>query len=83
VLGKGLLAAVVFADPRTGEPDKETPTVISELAMRKGLLVVHTGRESIKLGPPLTIPEAALREGIEVFRESVEEAFASRSGRAP
>ena len=42
--------------------------------MEKGLLLVHTGRESIKIGPPLTIPDEALDEGLEVFEEAVEEA---------
>ena len=45
--------------------------------MQKGLLVVHTGRESIKIGPPLTIPDDALLEGLDVLAESVEEAVAS------
>ncbi len=38
--------------------------------MQKGLLVVHTGRESIKIGPPLVISDDALREGIEVLTEA-------------
>jgi 4-aminobutyrate aminotransferase / (S)-3-amino-2-methylpropionate transaminase / 5-aminovalerate transaminase len=37
--------------------------------MQKGLLLVHTARESIKIGPPLTIPEGALIEGIRVLDE--------------
>jgi 4-aminobutyrate aminotransferase-like enzyme len=41
--------------------------------MQKGLLVVHTGRESIKIGPPLTISRDALKEGVEVLRESIAE----------
>jgi 4-aminobutyrate aminotransferase and related aminotransferases len=41
--------------------------------MQKGLLVVHTGRESIKLGPPLTISDEALLEGLEVLEESIVE----------
>ena len=41
--------------------------------MQKGLLVVHTGRESIKLGPPLTISDSALQEGLDVLAESMEE----------
>jgi len=44
--------------------------------MRKGLLLVHTGRESIKIGPPLCIPDDALAEGIDVLGESLEEAIA-------
>ena len=40
---------------------------ISELAFQRGLLVVHTGRESIKLAPPLSITEEALLDGIGVI----------------
>jgi 4-aminobutyrate aminotransferase-like enzyme len=39
--------------------------------MQKGLLVVHTGRESIKLGPPLTITDEALLEAMSVFEEAI------------
>ena len=42
--------------------------------MQKGLLVVHTGRESIKIGPPLIITNEALLEGIEVLDEAIYEA---------
>ena len=41
--------------------------------MHKGLLVVHTGRESIKLGPPLSIYNNALVEGLDVLEESIEQ----------
>ena len=44
---------------------------ISEKCMQKGLLVVHTGRESIKLGPPLTITDEALLEAMGVFEEAL------------
>ena len=39
--------------------------------MQKGLLIVHTGRESIKIGPPLIITNDALKEGIEVLEQSI------------
>lgn len=77
VLGEGLLAALILFDSAKGEPDPETATRVCEKAMQKGLLLVHTGRESIKLGPPLTIPDAALEEGLEVLAESFEEVVAS------
>ena len=32
---------------------------------------MHTGRESIKIGPPLTIEDGAIHEGISVMRESI------------
>ena len=69
--GKGLLAAVIFQDPRTGNPDYLTASRICERCMHEGVLFVHTGRESIKMGPPLTIPEVALSEGLDVFESVV------------
>ncbi len=69
VLGKGLLAALLVTDPKTGKPDGALASRICEMAMRQGLLLVHTGRESIKIGPPLTIPDDALQEGISVLDE--------------
>lgn len=69
VLGKGLLASVLVTD-EAGGPDAETASRIAERAMQKGLLVVHTGRESIKLGPPLPIPDDALLEGLDVLEEA-------------
>ena len=43
--------------------------------MRNGLLVVYTGRESIKIGPPLTITDSALREGLDVLENSILKIF--------
>ena len=71
IYGEGLIAAILFQDPITNKPTSILPSKISELCMQKGLLVVHTGRESIKLGPPLTITEDALLEGIEVLSEII------------
>jgi 4-aminobutyrate aminotransferase-like enzyme len=73
ILGKGLIASVVFKDPRENIPDKLFPSYVCEKAMQKGLLVVHTGRESIKIGPPLTIADEALMEGVDVLEESIKE----------
>jgi 4-aminobutyrate aminotransferase-like enzyme len=73
LLGKGLIAAVVFRNPTSGAADGPFTSRVAERCMQKGLLVVHTGRESIKLGPPLTITDAALLEGVEVLGESIAE----------
>ena len=73
VLGKGLIAAVLFRQPETGKPDSLFTSRVAELCMKKGLLVVHTGRESIKIGPPLTIPDKALLEGVGVLGEAISE----------
>ena len=65
--------AILFQDPVTREADGPFTSRVAERCMQKGLLVVHTGRESIKIGPPLTISDDALIEGIAVLRESIEE----------
>ena len=72
VQGKGLLAAIIFKD-KNDEPLIDLCNRVSELCMQRGLLVVHTGRESIKLAPPFTINEEALSEGITVLRQSISE----------
>lgn len=76
VFGRGLLSALVFVD-RDNKPLSALCDSICEKAMQRGLLVVHTGRESIKLAPPLSITKDALLEGVSVLeeciRDSVEE----------
>lgn len=70
ICGEGLLAAMHFHDD-AGNPLSELCTNICELLLHRGLLVVHTGRETIKLAPPLTITEEALRDGLEAIREAI------------
>lgn len=75
VLGQGLVAALIVTD-EAGRPDGRTASRISERLMQQGLLVVHTGRESIKLGPPLSIPDDALLEGLDVLDATIAEVLA-------
>jgi len=70
VLGKGLIAALHFNTP-DGIPLSNLCDRICELAMQRGLLLVHTYRESIKLAPPLMITEEALLDGISVLEEVI------------
>ena len=74
IQGVGLIAAVIF-NLDFKEDMNYLVSRVAELCMQKGLLVVHTGRESIKIGPPLTIPDEALKEGLSVLKESVSEIF--------
>lgn len=76
LLGRGLIAAILFSNPQTGEPDGLFTSRVAERCMQKGLLVVHTGRESVKLGPPLTITDSALIESVEVLCEAIGEIIA-------
>lgn len=61
--GKGMVAAVIAQ----GEGGGKRCDAVSELAMQRGLLVVHTGRESIKIAPPLSISREGLDEGLDVL----------------
>ena len=70
VQGRGLVAGVIFNDP-AGHPLIPLCDRIAERCMQRGLLVVHTGRESIKLAPPLCITEDALREGLNVLAQTI------------
>ena len=74
VQGKGLLAALLFLTP-DGKPLAKLCDRISELCLQRGLIVVHTGRESIKLAPPLIIHEEALFEGLSVLQNAINDAI--------
>ena len=74
VFGEGLIAGLVFID-KNGNLLKDLCDAIAEKAFQRGLLVVHTGRESIKLAPPLSITDEALYEGIEVLEECIRESI--------
>jgi len=70
ILGEGLVAAIHFNDEK-GSPLIDLANEICFDCMSKGLLVVRTGRESIKLAPPLCINDEALIEGLEVLEEAL------------
>jgi 4-aminobutyrate aminotransferase-like enzyme len=74
IQGTGLLAAVIFTDSNK-KPLSKLCDLISEKCLQTGLLVVHTGRESIKLAPPLVINEEELLEGVEAFSNAVEDSI--------
>lgn len=73
IIGKGMVAALLIKNPKTGEPDGLLASRICERAMQKGLILVHTGRESIKIGPPLTISDEILLDGLTALKESMQE----------
>lgn len=72
VSGKGLIAAIIFKKKKN--INSMLKKVVFE-CMKNGLLVVYTGRESIKIGPPLTIPNHALKEGLDVLASSIKKVF--------
>ena len=74
IQGKGLVAALIFYNDKN-LPLNSLCDNICEKAFQRGLLVVHTGRESIKIAPPLTINGEALSEGLNVLEECIKEAI--------
>jgi 4-aminobutyrate aminotransferase-like enzyme len=70
--GEGLIASLIFKD-YSKHAKSELASLVSEKCMQKGLLVVHTGRESIKLGPPLIITDEAMMEAVQIIDESINE----------
>lgn len=76
VHGKGLVAALHMVQPGGIEPDKPTASRIVTRCVEKGLMLfapVGYAGASVKIAPPLVIEEAALREGILVLEEAIEE----------
>ncbi len=71
-LGKGLIASVIFKKYNKFSA-KEIADKVSFKCLKKGLLVCNTGRESIKLGPPLIIDKNGMIKGFKKFHDSVKE----------
>lgn len=62
----GAIAALIF-------DSEKTATRVVKRCFDKGLLVVHTGRESVKLGPPLTTKLKNLRRGFDILGSIIDE----------
>ena len=80
VLGKGLVAGVVIADPETHEPNASLAFEIVRGSIEKGVLMfspVGFGGGTVKIAPPLVITGEALDDSMSAFREAVAEAVAA------
>lgn len=76
VYGHGLLFGIFILKPDAKDNlDVDIPftDLIVERAMRKGVFGIRTGRGTLKLGPPLSIPDDALVEGLQVLAETMAE----------
>jgi len=81
VRGKGLVAGIQVVKPGTKTPDPEVALKINIACWQKGLLMfapVGAEGECLKIAPPLTIPEDALRESIQVLEEAVDEVLGGK-----
>ena len=76
VLGKGLVAGVLFVRPGTKDAAPDVAKAVVKRCIEKGLMLfnpVGPGGETIKINPPLCITQEALTEGLDVFEEAVDE----------
>lgn len=81
---RGLVAGLQMTKPGVKEPNHDLAHNIVERCFHKGLLFfspVGAWGQTVKIAPPLTIPEDAVREGLAVLAEAVDEAVAA--SRAP
>jgi 4-aminobutyrate aminotransferase-like enzyme len=79
--GLGLVAGIQVVKPGTKTPDPELATRINVACMHRGLLMfapVGIGGECVKISPPLSIPEDALRESLTVFEAAIDEVCGGR-----
>jgi 4-aminobutyrate aminotransferase/(S)-3-amino-2-methylpropionate transaminase len=75
---RGLVAGVQIMQPGKKEPNHDLAHNIIERCFHKGLLFfspVGAWGQTVKIAPPLTITEEALREGISVLSAAIEEAI--------
>ena len=75
VYGKGLIAALIF-NKRHKNINKKLKKLV-ELCIKDGLLIVYTGRESVKLGPPLSITRNAINEACQIIKKNINILFAN------
>lgn len=83
VTARGLVAGMQAVKPDRREPNHDLAHAIVERCYHKGLLLfapVGAWGQTVKIGPPLTIPLAALEEGLAVLGEATDEAVAERHG---
>jgi len=76
VHGKGLVAALHVVKPGGVEPDPELATRIVWRCVEKGLMLfapVGYAGASVKICPPLVIEEEAIREGVAVIEQAIDE----------
>jgi 4-aminobutyrate aminotransferase-like enzyme len=78
ISGRGLVAALIFDDEACNGNAAAFADQVCLKSLERGLLLVRTGRESIKIGPPLTISDDALEEGLGVLSEAMADAAWSR-----
>ena len=82
VTARGLVGGLPTVKRGRKEPDHDLAHSIIERCFHQGLLLfapVGAWGQTVKISPPLTIPEEALREGLTVLAEATDKAVAATS----
>ena len=77
--GLGLVAGLHIVRPGGKDPDGDLAFRIVERSVEKGLLFfspVGFGGATVKIAPPLTITEEAIRDGVQALSEAIQETTA-------
>jgi len=80
--GLGLVAGIQAVKAGTRTPDPDLAQRINVACFQKGLLMfapVGVAGECIKIAPPLSIEEDALKESVQVFEEAVDQVLRGAS----
>jgi len=78
--GKGLLFAIHIKNTNSNQRDPLLTDKILERCMEKGVMMLRTGLGTLKIGPPLIIPDDALIEGILTISEAIDECINENNG---
>ena len=84
VTGRGLVGGMQMVKPGRKEPDPDLAHTVIERCFYKGLLFfapVGAWGQTVKIAPPLTITEEAVKEGLAALAEAFDEAVAVASGK--
>lgn len=83
VTARGLVGGLQTVKRGRKEPDPDLAHSIIERCFHRGLLFfapVGAWGQTVKIAPPLTIPQDAVEEGLAVLSEATDEAVAAREG---
>jgi 4-aminobutyrate aminotransferase-like enzyme len=69
----GVIAAIIFKNSKEINGTK-IANFVSKECLKNGLLVVMTGRESIKLGPPLIVSKSQIKTAVKIIFKSIKTA---------
>lgn len=74
VRGLGLMIGIeIVKDKKTKIVNKEARDKIINLALKKGLVLLPTGKSVIRIAPPLTIEENNLDKGLDILINAIRE----------